>query len=91
MLTQQIQIADVAGLHARPATEFVKRAQSVQSQVTLVCRGREANGKSILSILALGAISGENLTLRVEGPDEVAALRMLGTQLNSLLNAVEEA
>ena len=74
---REVVLANPAGLHARPATVFVDQASKFASEVILVKDGREANGKSIMDILALGAERGAQLTLTVRGPDADAALEAL--------------
>jgi phosphotransferase system HPr (HPr) family protein len=68
--------ADV-DLHARPAADFVRAAMKFSSTVTVHANGREADAKSLLSILALGAKRGTTLRLSAEGDDAAAALDAL--------------
>ena len=65
------------GLHARPAAIFVQHAKSYQSEITLVKGEKSANGKSILSVLALGAEKGDEVTLKISGVDAEKALHKL--------------
>ncbi|HEY4864304.1 MAG TPA: HPr family phosphocarrier protein [Candidatus Dormibacteraeota bacterium] len=71
-------------LHARPAGRFVKTAAGFRSRVTVAVNGRQADAKSILSVLALGARGGVMLTLRAEGDDADAALAALADCISSL-------
>ena len=66
--------ADVA-LHARPAAELVRAAGKLPVSVTVAANGKQANAKSVLQILALGATGGTELTLSAVGPgaDEAVA------------------
>lgn len=66
-----------SGLHARPAAIFVQHAKSFQSQITLGKNERTANGKSILSVLALGAEQGDQVVLTISGSDAETALNKL--------------
>ena len=63
------------GLHARAASKLVDAAKSYASSVTLSKAGNEVDGKSIMSLLLLGAPVGSELELIVEGEDEDEALR----------------
>ncbi len=63
-------ITDPAGIHARPAGLLVKQAQPYESDVTIIKDGKEGNAKSMLSVMGLGAKTGEEVTVRAEGPDE---------------------
>jgi phosphotransferase system HPr (HPr) family protein len=71
-------------LHARPAGQFVKTAAAFRSRVTVAVNGREANAKSILSVLALGAGGGVMLTIRAEGDNAEAAVVALAGCVSSL-------
>jgi phosphocarrier protein HPr len=64
-------------LHARPAGAFVKTALKFQSQLTVAVDGKVADAKSILAVLALGAVGGTALRLTAEGDDAPAALDAL--------------
>lgn len=68
--------ADVA-LHARPAAQFVRTAVGFSADITVAAAGREANAKSLLDILALGAEGGSELRLTASGDDAPLALDAL--------------
>jgi phosphocarrier protein HPr len=68
--------ADVA-LHARPAADFVRTAMGFESAITVAVNGRDADAKSLLSVLALGAKGGTPLRLRADGEDASPALDAL--------------
>jgi phosphotransferase system HPr (HPr) family protein len=66
------------GLHARPAAQFVKTAKRFSSEIVVVNRGgREANAKSSLKIMTLGAKKGDEITIRAEGDDAEEAVEAL--------------
>jgi phosphocarrier protein HPr len=65
------------GLHARPAALFVQTAKKFKSDIVVRKDEREANAKSILSILTLGASQGSELTIEASGGDEQGALKAL--------------
>jgi len=69
------------GLHARPAGEFVALAGRFVARIEVGCRGEWVDGRSILSLLSLGARRGTQLRLRVEGDDADAAISALGALL----------
>ncbi len=71
------------GLHARPAALFVQTAKKYKSDIVVFKDEREANAKSILSILALGASQGAVITIRATGEDEEAAMRALRDLVDS--------
>ena len=74
-----LTIRHKVGLHARPAAMFVQTAKQFRSTVKVAHGEREANGKSILSILTLGAEQGAVITLRAEGEDADQVLEALRT------------
>jgi len=74
---RDVVLRNPAGLHARPAAAFVDEAKKFASEVVLLKDGREANGKSIIDILALGAEHGSQVRLVVRGPDAAEALEAL--------------
>lgn len=65
------------GLHARPATLFVKIAKQYSSNITVTCKNKVANAKSILNILSLGADRGSEITIQAKGEDEEQAVKAL--------------
>ena len=74
---QTVTLGSRSGLHARPAAVFVQHAKSFQSQITLAKEEKTANGKSILSVLALGAEQGDQVLLKISGSDAEQALTKL--------------
>ena len=64
-----IEIVNRAGMHARPAAEFVKLAGSFAAQITVEKDGLEVNGKSIMGVLMLAAEHGSILRVAAHGDD----------------------
>jgi phosphocarrier protein HPr len=75
--TREVVIANRQGLHARPAHAFVTLANQFRAQIEIERDGERVDGKSILSILTLGAVRGTRLLLHVRGDDAEAALESL--------------
>ena len=73
MVEKEAVVVPQAGLHARPAALFVKEAKSYDSDIVVVKDGKEANAKSSLKLMTLGARHGDRVVIRVEGEDEEAA------------------
>jgi phosphotransferase system HPr (HPr) family protein len=65
------------GLHARPAALFVQAANQFNCDIKITHGEREANAKSILGVLTLGAEQGAVITIRAEGEDADQALAEL--------------
>jgi phosphotransferase system HPr (HPr) family protein len=72
-------------LHARPAATFVRAAMAYDAQVTIAVGDREADAKSLLSVLGLGATAGTSVVLRADGPDAAAAVDGLAALLDGLV------
>ena len=83
MLERTVTIQNRNGLHARPAAEIVKTAAKFKSEITLIRDDLEVNGKSIMGVMMLAAEYGSQLVLRVDGPDEQAAIEALATLIES--------
>ena len=86
MAERQATVGPEEGLHARPAAQFVKTAKRFSSEIVVVKGGREANAKSSLKIMTLGARKGDTLTIRAEGEDAEEAVDALA----ELISAGEE-
>ena len=72
-----VEIVNRAGMHARPASEFVKMAGTFKSEIRLEKDGMEVNGKSIMGVLMLAAECGAKLIIRVDGDDAEEAMGAL--------------
>ncbi len=70
----KLRLPSTVALHARPAGGFVKVAMSYRAAIRVIAGAREANAKSILEVMALGAEGGSEITVRAEGDDAEAAL-----------------
>ena len=64
-------------LHARPAADFVRTAMGFGASITVGANGREADAKSLLSVLALGAKGGTTLSLGPTARTPLAAVEAL--------------
>ena len=77
MVEREVTVVPEAGLHARPAARFVKEAKRYSSEIVVVKDGTEANAKSSLRLMTLGAHRGDKLVIRATGDDEEAAVDAL--------------
>jgi phosphocarrier protein len=77
MVTGTFTILNSSGFHARPAGLFVKTASRFCSVIKVVSGKQTANGKSILSLMLLGATPGAEITIEAQGEDEAEALNAL--------------
>lgn len=76
-IKKKIQILNPQGLHARPASVFVKIANKFESEVTVKKSGETVNGKSIMGLMTLAANQGSFLEIEVSGDDAEQAMREL--------------
>ena len=87
-LVREVEIGNRAGMHARPAAEFVKTAGRFKAAITVEKDGFEVNGKSIMGVLMLAAEQGSRLTVAAVGEDAPAALDALAALVG---NGFEES
>ena len=80
---RRVRIALEHGIHARPAALAAAALRNLAADVRLALRGREANARSTVALMALGVQHGDEVELRATGPDAVAALDALGALLAS--------
>ena len=82
--SSEIRLPADVDLHARPAARFVRMAMGFEASVVIASGEREADAKSLLAVLALGARRGTALRLTAEGSDATAAVEALGACLAGL-------
>ncbi|EKF18702.1 phosphoenolpyruvate--protein phosphotransferase [Nitratireductor pacificus] len=79
------------GLHARPATRFVRLAKGFESDVEIVKGGKAVSAKSSVKLMLLGVKENDEVTIRAEGADSIEAVEALIAYLDNPLSGVEEA
>ena len=77
MKTCEIMITNSSGLHARPATFFIQKANEFSSGIWISKDERRVNAKSLLGVLSLGVTRGMRVTLIADGADEETAVSEL--------------
>ncbi len=82
MISRGVTIRNSVGLHARPATFFVQKANSFKSSIWVEKEDCRVNAKSLLGVLSLGITKGTAITLIADGIDE-------GDAVDGLANLVE--
>lgn len=83
IIKKRIRVTNPQGLHARPASTFVKIANKYESEVSVKKGGETVNGKSIMGLMTLAANEGSVLEIEVSGPDADRAMQELETFLTS--------
>ena len=77
MVSRNVTIVNSIGLHARPATFFIQKANSYKSSIYVEKDDRRVNAKSLLGVLSLGIVKGTTITLIADGADEKEAVGAL--------------
>lgn len=72
-------IKDKEGIHARPAGIVVAEAKKYASNFTIENKGKSADLKRIFGVMSLCVKCGEEIVVKVEGPDEEAAAEAVET------------
>jgi len=83
MLTREVTINNQVGLHARPATFFIQKANEFRSSIWIEKEDRKVNAKSLLGVLSLGIVKGTSVSIVADGSDEKEALNTLATLIAS--------
>ena len=78
VLERKLIVGLKEGLHARPATQFVKLARGFSANLEIVREGISANAKSAVKLMLLGVKEGDEISIRADGEDAVQALQALG-------------
>ena len=83
MISRSIKIKNSVGLHARPATFFVQKANCFKCSIWVEKEDCRVNAKSLLGVLSLGISSGTDVTIIADGSDETGAVDALTTLIES--------
>ena len=86
MISRDVTIKNNVGLHARPATFFIQKANSYKSSIWVEKEDRRVNAKSLLGVLSLGIVKGTTITLIADGSDEAEALEGLAELVDTGFN-----
>ncbi|CDB24416.1 phosphotransferase System HPr (HPr) Family [Clostridium sp. CAG:557] len=77
MYVKEVVLQNQVGLHARPATFFIQKANEFKSLILIEKDERRVNAKSLLGVLSLGIEGGTKIKILADGPDEEAAVASL--------------
>lgn len=84
MYTREITVKNEVGLHARPATYFIQKANDFKSGIWVEKEERRVNAKSLLGVLSLGIMKDTTVTLIADGSDETEAVDALAELIENL-------
>ena len=83
MISKEVVINNQVGLHARPATFFIQKANEFKSSIWVEKEDRRVNAKSLLGVLSLGIVKGTPVTIIADGADEDAAIETLSELIDA--------
>ena len=83
MFSKEVLVSNQVGLHARPATFFIQKANEFKSSIWVEKDERRVNAKSLLGVLSLGITRGVNITIVADGADEEQAVIALVDLISS--------
>ena len=83
MYMKEVTVNNQVGLHARPATFFIQKANEFKSSIWVEKDERRVNAKSLLGVLSLGVVKGTTINLIADGLDEKEAVDALVELFNS--------
>ncbi len=83
MYLKEVTVNNQVGLHARPATFFIQKANEFKSSIWVEKDERRVNAKSLLGVLSLGVVKGTTINLIADGLDEKEAVDALVELFNS--------
>ncbi len=83
MVSKEIVVQNQVGLHARPATFFIQKANEFKSSILVSKDDRKINAKSLLGVLSLGVTRGTTILIEADGPDEQEAVDALDALIAS--------
>ena len=77
MFVKEVSVQNQVGLHARPATFFIQKANEYKSSIWVEKEERRVNAKSLLGVLSLGIVGGTTIKVIADGTDEQQAVEGL--------------
>jgi phosphocarrier protein len=83
MISKEVVIDNQVGLHARPATFFIQKANEFKSSIWVEKEERRVNAKSLLGVLSLGIVKGTAITIIADGADQDEAIDTLSALIDS--------
>ena len=77
MYVKEVKVQNQVGLHARPATFFIQKANEFKASIWIEKEERRVNAKSLLGMLSLGVLGGNEINIIADGVDEQLAVDKL--------------
>ncbi len=83
MYSREVTVKNQVGLHARPATYFIQKANEFKATIWVEKDERQVSAKSLLGVLSMGIVRGTTITVKADGTDEETAVNSLVELINS--------
>ncbi len=83
MISETVIIQNKVGLHSRPATSFIQKANEYNCNVWIEKNERRVNAKSLLGVLSLGVLQGTEINIIADGSDESEAVQAMVALVHS--------
>ena len=83
MYSKEVTVKNQVGLHARPATYFIQKANEFKATIWVEKDERQVSAKSLLGVLSMGIVRGTTITIKADGTDEEASVNALVDLINS--------
>ena len=83
LISKEVLVNNQVGLHARPATFFIQKANEFKSSIWIEKEDRRVNAKSLLGVLSLGIVKGTEVKIVADGVDESSAIQTLSELIDS--------
>lgn len=90
MIVDKVIVNNKAGLHAKPASLFVQKANEFKSEVYIKKEATRVNAKSIMGVMILAVQKGDEIQIEATGDDEKRAVEQLKQLIENRFDFVDE-
>ncbi|KNZ41069.1 HPr family phosphocarrier protein [Acetobacterium bakii] len=90
MIIQKVVVSNKAGLHAKPASLFVQRANDFKSEIYIKKESTRVNAKSIMGVMILAVQKGDEIEIEASGDDEKRAVEQLKLLIENKFDFADE-
>ncbi len=87
--TAEAEILNKYGFHVRPSTQFMQKAREYRSAITVEVDNSRADGKSIMQLMALGAMQGAKVKITASGEDAKEAVDALAALIRGRFGGID--
>ncbi|MEG0377574.1 MAG: HPr family phosphocarrier protein [Eubacterium sp.] len=91
MITDKVVVQNRAGLHSKPASLFVQKANQFKSEVYIKKSSTRVNAKSIMGVMVLAVQKGDEIEIEASGDDEKIAVEQLKELIENKFGMTDEA